>query len=295
MSAPPDPLEIVAALGVHDARAATPITEGLGDTGLWRVERGSSSAVLRLFPAGWERVAEREMLAQVAAAEAGVPVPAIEAQGGWNGHPALLLAWLPGTTLLQALAVRPGQARALGLRFGRMQARLHRARPPERLRALSFDWLDWGQPDDRLRAALHACSRQHDALLHLDYHPMNLMVLPGRTSGVLDWSNATLGEPRADVARTLTILTLLPIPGWGEAGRAGVRRRFVRGYLHGYQQAAGPLGDLNLFLAWAGAAMVRDLEPKLGRAGDWLTPEALDGVRRAVARWREQAGLPTFD
>ncbi|HET7035782.1 MAG TPA: phosphotransferase [Thermomicrobiaceae bacterium] len=292
MSAPPDPLDVLAALGIHDARVATPITEGLGDTSLWRVQRDSSSAVLRLFPPGWERVAEREVLAQAAAARAGVPVPAVEARGAWQGRPALVLAWLPGQTLLQALDARPGQAGALGLRFGRMQARLHTARPPERLRRLGDGWLAWGQPDATLRAALQAGSRQDNALLHLDYHPMNVMVQPGRTCGVLDWSNATLGEPRADVARTLTILTLLPIPGWGDPGHAGVRRHFVRGYLRGYQQTAGALGNLDLFLAWAGGAMLRDLEPKLGRAGFWLRPEDLDGVRRAVARWRERAGLP---
>src|SRR5438132_39917 len=42
------------------------------------------------------------------------------------------------------------------------------------------------------------------ALLHLDYHLLNVMTDRSRVTGVLDWTNARAGDPRADLARTFT-------------------------------------------------------------------------------------------
>ena len=114
-----------------------------------------------------------------------------------------------------------------------------------------------------------------------------------RISGVLDWANAAAGDPRADVARTFSILRLAA----SAPGRPPLRDRLGRRLLAlswrwGYTQAAGPTGDLTLFTAWAGAVLVRDLAPKLGRPGVWLQPHHLDGIRRWTAAQKRRAGLP---
>ncbi len=38
-----------------------------------------------------------------------------------------------------------------------------------------------------------------------------------------------------------------------------------------------------LFYAWAGTAMIRDLSPRIGKAGLWLQSHHLNGVRA----WRD--------
>ena len=40
------------------------------------------------------------------------------------------------------------------------------------------------------------------SILHGDFHPGNVLVANGSVAGVIDWPNAGLGEPAADVATT---------------------------------------------------------------------------------------------
>jgi len=48
----------------------------------------------------------------------------------------------------------------------------------------------------------------------------------------------------------------------------------------GYEQAGGRLDEMALFYAWAGAVMVRDLSPRIGKVGFWLEEKHLDPVRQ---------------
>ena len=124
-------------------------------------------------------------------------------------------------------------------------------------------------------------------LLHLDYHPLNVMTDGRRMTAVLDWANARVGDPRADVARSHSILAIEP--SWPRGPYiAAFRQILARAYLRGYEQVAGPLGDLAPFYAWAGAVMLRDLAPRAARAGSDLR---LDRVRRWTDRWKRCAGL----
>ena len=105
-----------------------------------------------------------------------------------------------------------------------------------------------------------------------------------RVTGVLDWTNARAGDPRADAARTITILRVdVTRRGVSLVLERGVRSLFERGWRHGYAQAAGPLGDLTLFYAWAGAVMGRDLAYKRG-------PRELARIHHWTAIWKERAG-----
>ena len=57
-----------------------------------------------------------------------------------------------------------------------------------------------------------------DATLHGDFHPDNVLVTP-EGSRVIDWGEASLGDPAADIARTMVLLTpesaavVVPHPG----------------------------------------------------------------------------------
>lgn len=290
-----DPRTILAALGVSDTLTVSPVTGGW-DTALWRIERPDGACALRVFRPDRAAAYRREALAMRTAEASGIPVPAIQAEGFWQDRPALLLSWCPGRPLLDALRAQPWRAWRLGVALGRMQARIHTVTAPELLRADADAWIAWAGPGETaLQERLRALDRRSDALLHLDYHPLNVTVQSQRISGVLDWANARAGDPRADVARTLTLLTLGPLPPdmppLLRLAAGALRRLLAGGWRQSYEQRAGPLGDLSLFYAWAGAAMVHDLTPKLGQPRNWLTRQDLAQMARWADRWKRRAGV----
>jgi aminoglycoside phosphotransferase (APT) family kinase protein len=104
-----------------------------------------------------------------------------------------------------------------------------------------------------------------------------------RVTGVLDWINARAGDPRADLARTITILRLDGCPpGLRTLPPCAVLRHFERGWRAAYTRAASWPADLAPFYAWAGAVMERDLAGK-------RTPEVFGRVRAWTRRWQARA------
>ncbi len=153
-------------------------------------------------------------------------------------------------------------------------------------------WISWaGAAEAELQDQLRALPLRDDALLHLDYHPRNMLFDQGRVTGVIDWENVRAGDPRADVARTRAILWLarhLP-----EMSRLSIPILQVleAGWLRGYQREAGRLQDMVLFEAWAYAAMLADLSPKLGKPGIWLLPAHLSAIQRRLIALKREVGL----
>jgi aminoglycoside phosphotransferase (APT) family kinase protein len=292
-----DPHAVLAGAGVGGRLSATPIAGGW-DTTMWRVEGAGRRYALRLFRETQVVTCDREVAAMGAAAGA-VPVPRVALRGAWQGRPVLLIDWAPGETLVAAARARPWRVLPFGLAFGAVQARLHRDAPvPESWREEPDGWIAWAGPEEgALQRRLRALPGRPAALLHLDYHPLNVMVDGHGVTAVLDWANARAGDPRADVARTLTILRLAPVP----PGRSAPLLRallvaFEAAWRRGYRRAAGAGAAIDdpaapLFNAWAGTVMVRDLTPKLGRPGIWLRAADLDGMRAWVRRWKDRAGL----
>ena len=77
-----------------------------------------------------------------------------------------------------------------------------------------------GFPD--IRAALAADRRAGfpRRLLHMDLRPENILVRSGRPAAILDWSNALIGDPALDLARTAEYGSLTPavLAGYGDPG-----------------------------------------------------------------------------
>ncbi|MGH2614969.1 MAG: phosphotransferase family protein [Thermomicrobiales bacterium] len=288
-----DPVAILNELGLNQPDRVTPISGG-ADTAIWRVEYGDRLLALRVFRADQAAMAAREVVAMAAARNGGLPVPEVVAKGTWHDRPTLLLTWMPGRPLAHALTAQPWQAWALGVAFGRTQATIHRIPAPATLDH-PVPWIEWADPDDALRRRLRELTPEFDVLLHLDYHPMNVLVGDGQVTAVLDWANARAGDPRADLARTASILRFAPPGGALPAPVSyAVRRALDAGWRRGYRDVAGPMRDMAPFYAWAGAVMVRDLAPRLGRPDlPWLTLAFLGRVRTWAASWRARAGLPT--
>jgi len=224
-----------------------------------------------------------------------VLIPTVRAAGVWEGRPALLIDWCAGRTLLDAFRAEPRRVWALAHAFGATQARLHAAMPPTGLLDDARTWIDWaGGGTGALGERLRAVASERSSVLHLDYHPLNVLVDAGCVTGLIDWANVHVGDRRADVARTLTILLLAPLPPEQPARLIrAFSRLLVAGWRHGYRAVAGPLTGMAPFYAWAGNALINDIAPRADQPGGWLRAAHLDPARRWTAHWLARAGLPT--
>ena len=130
-----DPRAVLSSLGYGDVKALEPVLGGW-ETRLWRFETPDGQIhALRVYP-GPEHAgsARKEEAALRACMSAGVPVPALEATGQWEGRPLLVIGWCAGSTLLTAMLRRPWSVWRAGLSFGRLQAKVHRVPSPPALR-----------------------------------------------------------------------------------------------------------------------------------------------------------------
>ncbi|MDQ3327721.1 MAG: phosphotransferase [Chloroflexota bacterium] len=283
-----DTAAILRELGITESVAIARVTGGR-DTAVYRVHLETSSRALRVYGAGQGEGLRREVAVMEAAREGGIPAPPVYAVDSDSKRPALLMEWCRGRPVADELKARPWRARHLGVLFGRMHAAIHGVRAPRVLRDPSRSWIAWAR-DEALGARLGERSHRGDALLHLDYHPLNVMTDGGAITGVLDWTNARAGDPRADYARTLSILRLdAEVEGRLAPIARLIVRRFEQGWQHGYREVAGELADLAPYLAWAGTVMQHDRSARPGVPGG-LTPERLDRVRAWTSEWMGRAG-----
>jgi aminoglycoside phosphotransferase (APT) family kinase protein len=110
-------------------------------------------------------------------------------------------------------------------------------------------------------------------------------------TAVLDWTNTAAGDPRADAARTFSVLLLSPVPPGTPRLFALLRRVMTAAWWRGYRDVAGRRPDMPLFHAWAGAAMQRDLAHRAADPDHWLQDAQLAPARRWTAHWKRVAGV----
>jgi aminoglycoside phosphotransferase (APT) family kinase protein len=285
-----DPLDILATLGIHAPQAVERVTGGM-TTMIWRVEHAQHTYALRVFTPMLARRFEDELKAMEHARAGNIPVPEVYATGMYEDHPVMLLQWCQGRPLAQALQAQPWRAWSWGKQFGQMQAAMHAVAYPADDEA--EDWISWAGPrEDAMHARLRALQPRHQ-LLHLDYHLLNVLVDDHHITAVLDWTNARSGDPRADLARTFTILNVEPLPrSLLKPLIRCVLWIFTRGWRYGYRRRSEELDEMALFYAWAGAVMFRDLAPRVDRADSWWQSYHLEAIRRWTIAWKRRAELP---
>ncbi len=183
--------------------------------------------------------------AMEAARSRGVRVPAVYGTTTVMDRPGIVMERIEGTDLLTLIGRRPWTVFGAGRISGEMHARLHEAAAPGSLPQLRAV-LEWrirsvvDLPEDlrQLALAVLAGLPDGDRICHGDFHPANIM-MDGQTPVLIDWSNATRGDPAADVARTLLILGLgSPPPGTSLPLRAMTlvgRRLLIWLYLRSYR------------------------------------------------------------
>jgi aminoglycoside phosphotransferase (APT) family kinase protein len=215
--------------------------------------------------------------------EAGVPAPApyyLDQSGEFFETPVVVLEYIEGETVF-ALVDAPD----LLPQFARQLASIHRidcashdiaflpdhaahwgsiiGHRPARL----DDSLSEGRIRDALEAAWPWTQRNVSSLLHGDYWPGNILWREGQLVGIVDWEDAAIGDPLADIA--ISRLDLL----WAFGAEA--MERFTREYA-----AIAPIDFANLPY-WDLCAALRPA----GRLGDWASDAA------AEARMRERHAL----
>jgi aminoglycoside phosphotransferase (APT) family kinase protein len=232
------------------------------DSSVWQIETANGARyAVRLLPRQRHRQFLREQAIMAFAREQGLPVPKIHSVQICKEWAVMSMEWAPGRPIVEALMAEPEAAHPLGVAFGSVQAAIHTLKVPA---FMEFETENWLTPatDEEKRLMQNIASVNGGArgvLLHLDYHPLNVLTDGHTITAVLDWANAAQGDPRFDIARTLSILQLEGRrPGSILANHQEALSAFERGWLEGYEQEAGKLGALSIFKAWAGLRMIRD-------------------------------------
>ena len=196
----------------------------------------SGELVLRVMPASDEE-ARREAAAQTAAGAAGFPAPRVHVWGGHRdglGFPYIVMSHVAGGTLRAGLSWSGKLSLSrLPVLLADTLAQLHAvdARPFEEALAKA----GWPRQTTGLEAALAALAERAAPLAsgdfaaglawlnaqrpapgprvvcHGDFHPLNLLIVDGRVSGLLDWSHALLADPEYDVAYAARLLAWWPL------------------------------------------------------------------------------------
>jgi aminoglycoside phosphotransferase (APT) family kinase protein len=119
-------------------------------------------------------------------------------------------------------------------------------------------------------------------ILHLDFHPVNLMVQGGNCQGVLDWAEADVGDRHADVATTLVLIWSAPVEMprlWQRIGKLPAKWVLYRRYHAAYaRQLSLDPERLQYYIAWATLRRLCRYGLWL-RSGPWITGGKASSLR----------------
>ena len=215
------------------------------------------------------------------------------------GGPFMIMELLPGRTLLDELFRRFWRIVHAPVEMAEMQARLHRM-PVDGFPAPAGDFLTRNLQElrdlieeydqDDLRPGLDWLEEHRPAaaadssILHLDFHPMNMLCRWRRCTGVLDWGDADVGDRHADVALSLMLMRSAPVGigknWWQKFNALPGRWIFWKYYLWAYRRRL-PLDEQKLAYYMAWASLLR-----LCRRGMWFkSSPQIDGHKPSFLRY----------
>jgi len=194
--------------------------------------------VLKLYREGWpRRVVEFEHHQALASQQTGYRVPQVGEIVEIDERVGIIYQRLEGETMFNAIQNNLFSFPGVTRQMTDMHLEMHvceasgletiRQRLTDKICAVDF--LPPGAQEKILKH-LHALPEK-SKLLHGDFHPDNIMLTPDGPL-IIDWIDATLGHPLADVART-TVIGTFGVPPEEKFGRL-LFRQMVRGYLRRY-------------------------------------------------------------
>jgi uncharacterized protein (TIGR02172 family) len=237
--------------------------------------------VLKLFQ-NWLSADRVEFEAQISRAvhTSGLPVPAVEEVVEVNGRLGLIFERVVGPSMSEHIETKPW----MFLREARVLAGLHadmhacnilpelpsqRQRLEDKIRSAVV------LPPDLQQAGLRSLDHMPDGdrLCHGDFHPANIL-MTARGPIIIDWVDATRGNPVADVARTWVILSEL---GYSIPRLIKVLRSwFLKAYLKHYFQLHP--NDQQQFTAWIPIVAAARLSENISEIQEWLLAQAKAGL-----------------
>jgi aminoglycoside phosphotransferase (APT) family kinase protein len=234
----------------------------------------SGPMVLRIYssPRGIPR-ARREFVAQQRLRLMGYRVPRalqLEASPTVFGGPFLIMEHVGGKILPEHLYERPWQLFRAAEQMAACHLRLHHLTADE-FPASNIPFLERRLDEIRLLIRTHGLTdlrsgyvwldahrprpTDRQSILHLDFHPLNLVCANDGSLTVLDWTEVDVGDPHADVGVTRMLMDCLqlPRPTLTESaayclGRGVLRRAYLRAYR---RRSCLDLSKLAYYRAWA--------------------------------------------
>jgi len=187
--------------------------------------------------------------------DAGLPVPRIGDIVEVDNRRGVIYEHIQGVSMLGLLRAQPWTVFRVARQFAELHAAMRQCVVPDDLptQHAAFERSIRAAPgltDDLRDAALRALAAMPagDQLCHGDFHPDNVM-MSARGPIVIDWMTATRGNPLAEVARTLLLLTSGEPPSRIDRWMAKLlRRQFIAAYLRRYFELC-PRDDAQL-AAW---------------------------------------------
>jgi Ser/Thr protein kinase RdoA (MazF antagonist) len=232
--------------------------------------------VLKLFR-DWVTPEHIEYEARIAriAGETGIPTPAAGEIVETNGRFGLVYARVDGPMLNDILRRRPWKLAWAARLLAELHARMHElpapALPSQRSRLEAR--IRGTQPlaEDLRQALLSALGRlpDGDRLCHGDFHPENVLLTPGGPV-IIDWIDATCGNPLADIARTVILISGGGLPR--EKVRAWIDRGFRALFLSSYLKRYFTLhpGEKSQLERWAPVVAAARLSEGIAEEQDRL-------------------------
>lgn len=235
--------------------------------------------VLKLYRASCPRdwtAYEVEVVRALTAA--GVAAPAVLDTVELDGRAGIVFERVPGRSLREQITSAPWRAGAAGRLLARLHGALHArpvAAPLPRLRdklAATLGELRpaLGPEADRVLARLEALP-DGDRVCHFDFHPDNILG-EGTAARAIDWNNAALGDPVADVARTVLMIRspYFPpdVPATVRTFVLALKRWLARAYEAEYRRRFGL--DRAALRAWLVPVAAARLWEELPGEEEWL-------------------------
>jgi aminoglycoside phosphotransferase (APT) family kinase protein len=149
-----------------------------------------SGLVLRRARDGRSIAAEAQTMEFVRAQ--GYPVPAIHEVS--DDGTSIVMERIEGRSMVDVLGRKPWAVPAQAKILADLHRRLHELDPPDFLGPAPVG--------------------RGDRILHLDLHPLNVMLSPNGAV-VIDWPNAVIGDPVTDVALAYLLMAVADVPSRG--------------------------------------------------------------------------------
>jgi len=237
--------------------------------------------VLKLFK-DWFSADGAKYEAQIARSvhTSGLPVPAVGEVVEINGRLGLIYERVEGPSMLEYLLTKPWTFNREARVLAELHADMHSSNilpelPSQRQRLGDKIRSATVLPPDLREAGLRSLSQMPDGsqLCHGDFHPGNILIA-ARGPIIIDWIDATLGNPLADVARTWVILSEpgLSIPWVAKV----LRSRLLKSYLKRYFQLHP--GDQGQFTAWLPIVAAARLNENILETQEWLLAQVKAGL-----------------